>query len=154
MEYCEHCNQPFKTVQGLSGHNRMKHSASNGQNSSEQRPSNGQNSSEQLQERLVQEFEERLLEEIQPQLERIERAAFLLIEQVQAAAIEAHRHGVADPDCPGCIEVVSRSLNDAEQQGVAKTVSYYEEIPGVKEQVELYETVKANTAKGLVTVIG
>ena len=35
MEYCEHCDRPFKTVQGLLGHLRMKHDVGNGENTAE-----------------------------------------------------------------------------------------------------------------------
>lgn len=138
MEYCEYCERTFKTVQGLAGHHRMKHDASNGQYRAEYRPS-----AEQRQERLLEQFEERLLEEIQPQLERIERAA-LLIEQVKRIAVEDHRHGMSDPECPGCIELVSETLRAAEQKGVDKTVAYYEGIPGVTKLREMQEHNKAN----------
>jgi len=39
MHNCEYCDRGFKTIQGLLGHQRMKHSASTAQHSGEYRPS-------------------------------------------------------------------------------------------------------------------
>ena len=59
---------------------------------------------------------------------------------MKAAAIEeAHNHGMSDPECPGCIEVVSETLRAVEQKGIDKTVTYYEGIPGVPKLREIWE---------------
>ena len=44
MNTCDLCNKSFKTIQGLFGHQRMKHSASFDQNSDQQSGSSAQNS--------------------------------------------------------------------------------------------------------------
>jgi len=144
MATCDICGNEFRNNSGLSGHKQLAHRSESAYSSAlERSPERSTKRSEQLQERLVQEFEERLLEQIQPQLDRIEQAA-LLIEQVRSSAIEAHKHGMSDPHCPGCNEVVRRSLNAAKQEGIDETTKYFEGIPGVKQLVETYERIKAN----------
>lgn len=130
MEYCEQCERSFKSVQGLLGHNRMKHNGSTPEDSVENRPSN----------------EPQLLEQIQWQLERIEELEKVssLVDQMKAAAIEDHKHGMSDPECPGCITIVRESLNAAEQKGVARMVAYYEAIPRVTAQRVQWEEIKAH----------
>ena len=125
MEYCEHCEQTFKTVQGLSGHHRMKHNASTAQYKAEYRPNN----------------ERELLQRMQTQLDRLEELELTssLINQMRAAAIEVHSHGMSDPECPGCIELVRETLNTAAGKAKAETIAYYEEIPGVKNLREAWE---------------
>ncbi len=86
--------------------------------------------------------------------EELERASSL-IDQVKAAAIENHSHGMSDPECPGCIQVVRETLNAAEQKGVDKTVAYYHNIPGVKSLWETWEQVKAehqDEEEGMITI--
>jgi len=137
MHYCENCEQSFKTAQGLSGHHRMKHSANSGQNSPENRPSN----------------EQALLQDIQEQLGRLEELerASTLIDQVKAAAIdEVHKHGMSDPECPGCLEVVRKSLNAVEQNARDETTAYYEAIPGVKR----LKAEGKDTEQQLITITG
>jgi len=128
MHYCEHCDRPFKSVQGLLGHNRFKHNANNGQHSSDYRPNN----------------EPELLEQLQWQLNRLEEleGASSIIDQLKAAAIEEHKHGMSDPECPGCITIVRNSLADAEQKGVDRTVAFYEAIPGIKNLREHWQEKK------------
>ena len=59
---------------------------------------------------------------------------------MKAAAIEeAHNHGMSDPECAGCIEVVRESLNTVEQKARDETAAYYERIPGVTKLRELWE---------------
>jgi len=125
MHYCEHCDRSFKSVQGLLGHHRFKHNPNNGQHSSDYRANN----------------EEELLEHIKWQLARLEEieGASSIIEQLKAAAIEEHRHGMSDPECPGCITIVRDSLADAEKKGVERTVAEYESIPGIKNLWEAWE---------------
>ncbi len=140
MEYCEHCERSFKTVQGLLGHYRMKHTASTAQNRAEDRPSNGQHRAE---DRPGNERE--LLQDVREQLARLEELerASSLIDKVKVAAIEDHKHGMSDPECPRCIEVVRESLIAVEQKGVDKTVAYYDNIPGVKLLRETWEELEA-----------
>jgi len=144
MHYCKNCEQSFKTAQGLSGHQRMKHSTSTGEYRAEFRPSN----------------EQALLVDIQEQLGRLEELerASTLIDQVKAAAIdEVHKHGMSDPECPGCMEVVRRSLNTVEQNARDEMAAFYEEIPGVTQLRETWERLKAegkDTEQQLITVTG
>jgi len=141
MHYCENCEQSFKTAQGLSGHQRMKHSTSTGEYRAENRPSN----------------EKELLQDIQEQLGRLEELerASTLIDQVKSAAIdEVHKHGMSDPECPGCLEVVRQSLNAVERNARA---AFYEEIPGVTQLRETWERLKAegkDTEQQLITITG
>jgi len=157
MATCDICGNEFKNNSGMSGHKQLAHRFESADGSAlERSPERFTKRSDQLQERLVQQFEERLLEQIQPQLERIERAA-LLIEEVKRVAAEDHRHGMSDPECPGCIEVVTDTLRAAEQKGIDRTVAYYEEIPGVKQLRETWERLQAeaeDTEKDMITITG
>ena len=56
------------------------------------------------------------------------------LEELRVAAIEEHNHGMADPKCPTCIEVVRQSLENAR----AEVATYYENIPGVTNLREYY----------------
>jgi len=144
MHYCENCQQAFKTAQGLSGHQRMKHNASTDEYRAEFRPSN----------------EQALLVDIQEQLGRLEELerASTLIDQVKAAAIdEVHKHGMSDPECPGCIEVVRKTLNAVEQKARDETTAYYEAIPGVTQLRETWQRLQAegeDTEQQLITITG
>jgi len=134
MYACEICDREFKNGAGLAGHNQLKHgSERSGQRLSMsvlERSSERSESGEKVQERL--------LEQIQEQLERLEEKerADSLIDQVR---VEGHHHGMSDPECPGCIEVVSETLRAARQKGIDETVAYYEAIPGVKNLRQAYE---------------
>ena len=144
MENCEHCGQPFKTAQGLSGHYRMKHNTSTDQYRAEYRPTN----------------ERELLQNVQEQLGRLEELeqASALIDKLKAAAIEeVHKHGMSDPECPGCIEVVRQTLNTVEQKARDEIAAFYEEIPGVTQLRETWERLKAegkDTEQELITITG
>ena len=123
MQYCEYCERAFKTVQGLLGHYRMKHNVSNGQYSAEYRPSTEERAEMGSGERRPSE-ERHLLESI---LDRLDE---LLAKQAE------HHHGMADPHCPGCNEVVRQSLQKIRDE--------YESTPGVKRLVEMREQLMAN----------
>ena len=138
MATCDICGNGFKNNSGLSGHKQLVHRSESGETSAL-----GIASSRLLkpsEQRLLEQFGERLLEQIQPQLERIERASSLIIDQVKVAAIEeVHKHGMSDPECPGCIEVVRESLENERK----KVVAYYEAIPGVTQLREIWEEQQA-----------
>jgi len=150
MATCAICGNEFKNNSGLSGHKQLAHRSESAQASGlERSPERFAKPSEQLQERL--------LEQIQEQLERLEalEVASSVIDKMRAAAIESHKHGMSDPECPGCIDVVGDSLAAAEKKGVDKTVAYYESIPGVKKLKETWESLKAeaNPAENLINII-
>jgi len=138
MATCDICGNEFRNNSGLSGHKQLAHRSESAYSSAAER------SGERLSKRSEQ-FQERLLEQIREQLERLEELerASSLIDKVKAAAIENHKHGMSDPECPGCIDVVRQSLASAEQKGVDKTVAYYDNIPGVKGLRETWEELKA-----------
>ena len=71
-------------------------------------------------------------------MEELERASSL-IDQVKAAAIEEHKHGMSDPNCPGCNAEVQKSLDAAQLE----IVNYYAGIPGVKKLQEIWEEQQA-----------
>jgi len=147
MATCDICGNEFRNNSGLSGHKQLAHrleSAYSSASSSalERSTERFAKRSEALEDRLVQQFEERLMDQIQPQLDRIERAASL-IEQVKRTVVEEHRHGMSDPECAGCIELVSETLRDERQKGIDETVAYYEAIPGVKHLRETYQQLLA-----------
>jgi len=112
MEYCEHCDRPFKTVQGLLGHLRMKHNVDDGENSAE----------------FGRDIEEppkmqEVLEEIRTQLEDLEALA-------NAAANPDHRHG-GDGNCTKCHEL----LHSIRQRGIKDGAHSVLSLPGVREAI-------------------
>jgi len=131
MATCEVCGNEFKNNSGLSGHKQLMHR-------SESAETSGLDRSE---ERLSKRSERLLLEQIHWQLERLEEieGASTIIDQLKAAAIEEHKHGMSDPQCPGCNTIVRNSLADAEKKGADKIVAYYEAIPGVEHLRKEYE---------------
>ena len=152
MATCDICGNEFKNNSGLSGHKQLAHRLESADGSALDR--SGERFLKPSEQRLLNLFEDRLLEQIQPELERLERAASV-IDQVKAAAIENHKHGMSNPECHGCIEVVRRSLASAEQKGVDKTVAYYDNIPGVKGLRETWEQVKEereNSEERMITI--
>ena len=145
MATCEICGNEFKNNSGLSGHKQLVHRSESGETSAlERSPERFLKPSEQ---RLLDLFEDRLLEQIQPQLERLERAA-LLVEQVKAAAVEEHKHGMSDGGCPRCIEVVHETLNTAEQKGMQEGARSMLSIPGVREAIAFSQWANEQNAKG------
>ncbi len=110
MEYCEHCERTFKTVQGLLGHNRMKHNVGNGQTSGED------GSFEEL--FGPPENEAQLLRQIQEQLGRLEG---------KANEANKHIHG-GDGNCAKCHEL----LHAIRQRGIEEGARAVLNIPGVR----------------------
>jgi len=157
MATCDICGNEFKNNSGLSGHKQLAHRFESADGSAlERSPERFVKRSDQ---RLVQQFEERLLEQIQLQLDRLEELerASTLIDQVKAAAIEeVHKHGMSDPECPGCLEVVRKSLNAVEQKARDETTAYYEAIPGVTQLRETWQRLKAEgkDPEELITITG
>jgi len=80
-----------------------------------------------------------LLKQIQQALaelnEQEREQAALIIEQVQSATIESHRHGMADPNCPTCNQVVGASLEKAR----AEEAAIWEAVPGARELRTMWE---------------
>ncbi len=115
MEYCEHCDRSFKTVQGLLGHLRMKHDDGNGQNSGED------DSIEDLV--GLRENGAQLLRQIQEQLGRLEG---------KANEANKHTHG-GDGNCTKCHEL----LHAIRQRGIEQGAHAVLNIPGVREAITL-----------------
>ena len=59
--------------------------------------------------------------------------------QDKAVLAQEHKHGVADPACPGCSAVVEESLDGARKE----VVTYYHGIPGVTKLQEIWEEQQA-----------
>ena len=57
----------------------------------------------------------------------------------RAALAQEHKHGMSDPECPGCSAVVEESLDGARKE----IVTYYAGIPGVTKLTEIWEEQQA-----------
>jgi len=149
MATCDICGNEFKNNSGLSGHKQLAHRSESGVPSALDRsPERSPKRSEQL-----------LLEQIQWQLERLEEleGASSLIDRMKVLAVEEHKHGMSDPECPGCILLVSETLRVAEQKGAEEMARRYEAIPGVTKLREIHEQVVAegkNREEDLITITG
>ena len=72
--------------------------------------------------------------------------------------LENHKHGMSDPGCPKCLEVVHRSLTEAEQRAAAEANAEWEAVPGATELREMYQEEIANRngndpANDMITVV-
>ena len=154
MVICQLCGKAFKTGGGLAGHHQWKHAEQAAQQLQQvvQQPQQvAQYAAQQHPKQVVQLAEEdrtKQLEELLGSIfERLDEQLGCIIELLderlgphgERVKLAAHRHGMSDPECTGCIEVVRQSLNTVEQN----IREEYEATPGVKQLMEIRERIKA-----------
>jgi len=110
MHNCEYCDRGFKTIQGLLGHQRMKHSGSAGPSAAERSveysPSAAQNS----------------------QFNTDQHSGSTAQNRVVLAASEDHSH---ESSCSGCQQMAQETYGQGRVAGIEEIA----EIPGVREAI-------------------